>query len=163
MRFLIDKVRIDGRFQTALLSVVQLSKLQHNIALASALCITVLNSAKVSISGMDLSGVQLPGARLDFALMHYTKLRHVNFSACQGVVYETTARSMILRDADLTAADVTRLNFYEPKIIKLTASEKYQPPKTIYYADFDPESSQILLIALDACIHLQSRSSNCVL
>eukprot|EP01064_Diplonema_japonicum_P007015 TRINITY_DN1476_c0_g2_i1.p1 TRINITY_DN1476_c0_g2~~TRINITY_DN1476_c0_g2_i1.p1 ORF type:complete len:2482 (+),score=591.19 TRINITY_DN1476_c0_g2_i1:75-7520(+) len=71
-QFLTPKVRADKKFQRALLSLVELSKLPYAQVPAS-MAISILNSA-VSFSGMDLSGIRVPKAELSSAVFHETDL-----------------------------------------------------------------------------------------
>ena len=59
----------------ALLEIVQLSKQQSTPTRAAANAMSILNSARVSFSGMDLSQVKIAGADLRAALLHRTSLK----------------------------------------------------------------------------------------
>ncbi|KAF9949526.1 hypothetical protein BGZ70_001722 [Mortierella alpina] len=104
--FLAEHVQSDPAFKQQLHQIIELSKADANASQAAANAITILVRAGVTFNEADLRGIQIPGADLSGGQFDSAQLQGANLC-------DTNLRSIWLRQADLSDANVTGAQFGE--------------------------------------------------
>ena len=103
---MIDRVKNDFALQEAFFSIIEESKTDKSIALASANAATVLNACRISFAGRDWRKVNVPGANLMYGMFTRGNFKGANFQ-------RTILRHTIWYGANLDSADLRHVRWGE--------------------------------------------------
>ncbi|KAF9121974.1 hypothetical protein BGW39_010127 [Mortierella sp. 14UC] len=104
--FLVDRVKKHPAFHKQLIDIVEFSKAEPSISMASANAMTILVRARVKFHGKSLCGIRIPGADLSGGLFDLTDFRGADLSR----VNFTRAW---MRATDLSGAQMDGVEFGE--------------------------------------------------
>jgi WD40 repeat protein/serine/threonine protein kinase len=79
--FLIDRVKTSPALQAKLFALIERSRIDKSIAIASANAATVLNGCRISFAGKEWSGVELAGADLRYGIFIQGNFEGANFQS----------------------------------------------------------------------------------
>ncbi len=105
-RFLADRVKAHPDLKAALWTLVERSKTEPAVAIASANAITVFNRARYVFGGLDLAGIRIPGADLTGSYWDQVNLSHADLS-------DADLRSVWMSDCLLSGATLRGVQFGE--------------------------------------------------
>lgn len=114
IRFLADALEDDPSLQTTLWGIIERSKQDASIAIASANAATVLNAARISFTGKDLRGARIAGADLSHGVYDSTDFTGAD---CRNV----ELRGAWLANSNFSRAKMQGVNFGELPYIKIEA------------------------------------------
>lgn len=112
VRFLAEFVHSSLEFREALFQIIDSSKEEPSMEIAAANAITVLNVARVSLSGRDLKGTHLSGADLSHLVCN-----GADFSGAQ--LKEVKATGISAEGADFSGCDLRGISFLEQLQVRL--------------------------------------------
>src|SRR6202044_1968734 len=78
VRFLVDRVKDEFKLQEALFALIEQSKGNPDIGIASANAATLLNACRIQFVGLDMKKVQLGGADLRYGAFIRSDLSGAN-------------------------------------------------------------------------------------
>ncbi len=105
-RFLADRVRANPDLKAALWALVERSKTEPAVAIASANAITVFNRARYVFGGLNLAGIRIPGADLTGSYWDQVNLSHADLS-------DANLRFVWMNDCLLSGATLRGVQFGE--------------------------------------------------
>ena len=105
-RFLADRVKANPDLKAALWALVERSKTEPSVAIASANAITIFNHARYVFSGLDLARARIPGADLTGSYWDQVNLSHADLS-------NANLRSVWMSDCLLSGAMLRGVQFGE--------------------------------------------------
>lgn len=115
LQFLAERVQADPAFKADLFSVIEDSKTDAGMALAAANAITILVTANVSFSNMNLRNIRIPGANLRDGQFDSTSFEGADLTA-------VNLEKAWLRKADLSNTQMSRVQFGELHYLKVVGS-----------------------------------------
>ncbi|KAF9118780.1 WD_REPEATS_REGION domain-containing protein, partial [Mortierella sp. 14UC] len=139
IQFLSDRVNLNSCFEQQLLSIVNQSKTDSRVAIASANAITILVRAGIRFNGADLCNIRVPGAdisggQFDCAQLQGADLRGANL-----------ARSW-LRQANFSGAQMEDVRFGELPYLTTTSA--------VSACAYSPDGNFLALVLEDGSVSI---------
>ena len=144
IHFMVDRVKTRSGLRDALFTLIEGSKTDASIAIASANAATILNACHINLSYQNWQNVQLPGADFRYALLAHSDLSNANLHGAtlmSSVLYQTRLVGADLRDVQwgewpyLQLKSIYELRFYfyqeQPEVI-------VKPNKAVAYHPHEP-------------------------
>ncbi|KAF9105125.1 hypothetical protein BGX27_009794 [Mortierella sp. AM989] len=131
LQFLEERLQQSPHFKRQLLAIVELSKTDATVSMASANAITVLVGAGVYFNGADLQGIRIPGANLSYGFFDCAQMQGADLR-------NVILRNIWLRQADLSCAQMDGVRFGELPFIRrggMVWSCAYSPDGETFAAD----------------------------
>ncbi|KAF9350443.1 hypothetical protein BGX34_001220, partial [Mortierella sp. NVP85] len=113
LQFLVERVHQEPVFKKQLHSYIELSKRDKKWRTAAVNAITVLVRAGERFIGTDLRGIRIPGADLSYGVFDSVQLQEADMR-------KVNLQSVWLRQADLSGADMTGVQFGELPYLKFS-------------------------------------------
>ncbi|KAG0022202.1 hypothetical protein BGZ80_000773 [Entomortierella chlamydospora] len=144
LQFLSERVKQQPIFKDQLHSIIERSKTDKSVRIASANSITILVRAGVQFNNADLRNIKIPGADLSFGVFDSARLEGADLR-------KVNLRNVWMRQANLREAQMAKVQFGELPFIK----EGYDVHSCAYSPD-----GKILTVGLsNGYINLRETSS----
>jgi WD40 repeat protein/serine/threonine protein kinase len=105
MNFLVDRTKNNPVLQEALFAVIERSKVDKSVAIASSNAATVLNACHIKFIGLDWQNVELPEVDLRYGQFAHSNLQGANLCGANlmhSLLYRVNLNNANLRDIRLT-------------------------------------------------------------